>query len=102
MPGRTPADLVARGQGVHHLETAMESVPHLGRLRPIANSVGCKIAPRRWAKTIDGVTFRDIDVVKKPINLHGKSATANIVGVHFDQLTVQGKAVTSQMDSDAT
>ncbi|HKO49055.1 MAG TPA: glycosyl hydrolase family 28 protein [Polyangiaceae bacterium] len=132
-----------------------------------SNSVGCKIGTKTMGKTIDGVTFRDIDVVKagralnidaydtavvqntkfenirieaadssmialsedeppswrtaantsvikdtyftnvssdvkKPINLRGKSATANIVGVHFSNLTVQGKAITSQTDPDAT
>jgi polygalacturonase len=40
--------------------------------------------------------------VKKTITLHGKSATVNITGVHFDNLTVQGRAVTSQTDADAT
>jgi hypothetical protein len=39
--------------------------------------------------------------VRQPINLHGKSATVNIVGVHFTNLTIQGKAVTSQTDADA-
>ena len=29
--------------------------------------------------------------VKKPINLHGKSATVNIAGVHFNNLTVAGQ-----------
>jgi polygalacturonase len=132
-----------------------------------SNSVGCKIGTKTMGKTIDGVVFRDIDVikagralnidaydtavvqntkfenirieaadssiialseddpptwrtaantsvikdtyftnissdVKKPINLHGRSATANITGVHFSNLTVQGKAVTSQTDADAT
>ena len=132
-----------------------------------SNSVGCKIGTKTMGKTIDGVTFRDIDVVKAgralnidaydtavvqntkfenirieaadssiialseddpptwrtaantsiikdtyftnvssdvkmPINLHGKSSSANIVGVHFSNLSVQGKAVTSQTDSDAS
>jgi polygalacturonase len=131
-----------------------------------SNSVGCKIGTKTMGKSIDGVVFRDIDVVKagralnidaydtavvqntkfedirieaadtsmialsedepptwrtaantsiikdtyftnvssavkQPINLHGKSATANVTGVHFSNLTVQGKAVTSQTDSDA-
>jgi len=132
-----------------------------------SNSVGCKIGTKTMGKTIDGVVFRDIDVikagralnidaydtavvqntkfenirieaadssmialsedepptwrtaantstikdtyftnvssdVKKPINLHGKSSTVNVNGVHFSNLTVQGKAVTSQTDSDAS
>ena len=40
--------------------------------------------------------------VKMPINLHGATSTANINGVHFTNLTVQGKAVTSRTDADAT
>jgi len=40
--------------------------------------------------------------VKMPIVMHGKSATVNITGVHFMNLTVQGRAVTSQTDADAT
>jgi hypothetical protein len=40
--------------------------------------------------------------VKKTINLHGASSSVNINGVHFKNLTVQGKAVTSQTDSDAS
>jgi hypothetical protein len=40
--------------------------------------------------------------VKKTVNLHGKSSTVNITGVHFKNFTVQGKAITSQTDSDAS
>ena len=40
--------------------------------------------------------------VKQVISLHGKSSSVNINGVHFKNLTVQGKAVTSQTDSDAS
>ena len=40
--------------------------------------------------------------VKKPIVLHGKSSTVNIPGVHFSNVTVQGRALTSQTDADAT
>ena len=40
--------------------------------------------------------------VKQPIVLHGKSATVNITGVHFSNLTVRGNAVTTQTDADAT
>jgi hypothetical protein len=39
--------------------------------------------------------------VKKPINLHGRSATVDIVGVHFTNLSVAGQPVTSQTDPDA-
>jgi hypothetical protein len=40
--------------------------------------------------------------VKQVINLHGKSASVNVTGVHFKNVTVQGKAITSQTDSDAS
>jgi polygalacturonase len=131
-----------------------------------SNSVCCKIGTKTMGQTIDGVVFRDIDVVKagralnidaydtavvqntrfenirieaadasiialssddppswrpaanqsiikdthfenvmsyvkKPINLHGRSPTVNIVGVHFENLTVEGQAVTSPTDPDA-
>ena len=39
--------------------------------------------------------------VKKPINLHGRSSTVPIEGVHFDNLRVDGKPVTSPTDPDA-
>jgi polygalacturonase len=39
--------------------------------------------------------------VRKPINLHGRSETVNIVGVHFENLIVEGRPVTSATDPDA-
>ena len=131
------------------------------------NSVGCKIGTKSMGQSMDGVTFKDIDVVKagramtieaydtavvsnttfadirveavdsmlinlaldvppdwrdaadtgvykdtyftnlssdvkKVVSLHGKSSSVNITGVHFKNFTVQGKAVTSQTDSDAS
>ncbi len=131
------------------------------------NSVACKVGTKSMGQTMDGITFKDIDVVKagraltieaydtavvqnttfedirveaadsmlinialdqppdwrdaantsivkdtyftnvssavkQTINLHGKSSSLNINGVHFENLTVQGKAVTSQTDSDAS
>ncbi len=130
------------------------------------NSVGCKVGTKTMGQTMDGVVFRDIDVVKAGralnidaydtavvqntkfenirieaadssiialelndppswrtaantsiikdtyftnvsadvsmvLNLHGKSSTVNINGVHFSNFTVQGKPVTSQTDTDA-
>jgi hypothetical protein len=132
-----------------------------------SNSVCCKIGTKTMGQSIDGVVFRDIDVVKagralnidaydtalvqntrfenirieaadssiialssdeppswrkaanqsvikdthftnvtsdvkKPINLHGRSASVNIVGVHFDNLSVEGKPVTDPTDPDAS
>jgi polygalacturonase len=131
-----------------------------------SNSVCSKIGTKTMGQTIDGVVFRDIDVVKagralnidaydtalvqntrfenirieaadssiialnsddppfwrkaanqsvikdtyfsnvtsfvnKPINLRGRSEAVNIAGVHFENLTVEGKPVTSQTDPDA-
>jgi Glycosyl hydrolases family 28 len=40
--------------------------------------------------------------VKQVITLHGLSSTVNINGVHFSGFTVQGKAITSQTDTDAS
>jgi len=40
--------------------------------------------------------------VKQVINLHGLNSTVDVNGVHFTGLTVQGKAVTSQTDTDAS
>ena len=40
--------------------------------------------------------------VKQLINIHGLNSTVNINGVHFSGFTVQGKAVTSQTDTDAS
>jgi hypothetical protein len=40
--------------------------------------------------------------VNQVISLHGRSATVNITGVHFKNLTVQGKTITSQTDANAT
>ncbi len=40
--------------------------------------------------------------VNSLVNLHGLSATVNISGVHFNNFPVQGRAITSQTDTDAT
>jgi hypothetical protein len=131
------------------------------------NSVGCKIGTKSMGQSMDGVVFKDVDVVKagramtiegydtavvqnttfedirveaadsmlinlasdqppdwrtaantsvykdtyftnissdvkKVISLHGASSSVNITGVHFKNLTIQGKAITSQTDSDAS
>jgi hypothetical protein len=64
--------------------------------------------PPDWRDAADTGIYKDTyftnvsSDVKKVISLHGKSSAANITGVHFKNLTVQGKAVTSQTDSDAS
>jgi hypothetical protein len=132
-----------------------------------SNSVGCKIGTKSMGQSMDGVVWKDVDVVKagraltlegydtavvsnttfedvrveaadifiklaldeppdwrsaanasvykdtyftnvssdanKNIVLHGRSGSSgSINGVHFKNLTIQGKAVTSQTDSDAS
>ncbi|UWZ49845.1 cellulose-binding domain-containing protein [Dactylosporangium matsuzakiense] len=47
--------------------------------------------------------FTDITAdEKKVVNLHGRSSSVNISGVHFTNFTVQGKAVSSRTDTDAS
>lgn len=64
--------------------------------------------PPDWRDAANTSIIKDIyftnvsSDVKKVINLHGKSASVNISGVHFKNFTVGGKAITSQTDSDAT
>ena len=41
-------------------------------------------------------------LVKQTIQLHGLNSTVNVNGVHFMGFTVQGNAVTSKTDTDAT
>jgi polygalacturonase len=131
-----------------------------------SNSVCCKVGTKTMGQTMDGIVFRDIDVVKagralnidaydtavvqntrfenirieaadasiialssddppswraaanrsvikdthftnvtsyvkQPINLHGRSVAVNITGVHFANLVVEGKPVTSPTDPNA-
>lgn len=64
--------------------------------------------PPDWRECANTSIMKDIYFtnvsadVKKIINLHGKSASVNINGVHFKNFTVGGKAVTSQTDGDAS
>jgi glycosyl hydrolase family 28 len=132
-----------------------------------SNSVCCKLGTKTMGQSMEGVVFRDIDVVKagralnidaydtalvqntrfenirieaadasiidlsmddppswrkaanqsiikdtyfenvtsdvnKPIKLHGRSASVDIVGVHFSNLSVAGKPITSPTDTNAT
>jgi len=132
-----------------------------------SNSAATKIGTKTFGKTIDGVLFKDIDIVKagramvidandtaliqnttwenirieiadsnlidieedrapdwrtapntstvkdayfktiaadtkQLINIHGKSSSVNVNGVHFSAFTVGGNPLTSQSDSDAT
>jgi len=47
--------------------------------------------------------FTNVDAsVKQLINIHGKSSSVNIQGVHFNNFSVQGHKLTSQTDSAAS
>lgn len=53
--------------------------------------------------TVKDAYFTNISAdVKQLINIHGKSSSVTVDGIHFSGFTVQGKAVTSQTDSDAS
>lgn len=53
--------------------------------------------------TIRNAYFTNVSSdVKRVVNLHGRSSTINISGVHFSNFTVQGNPVTSQTDPDAS
>lgn len=64
--------------------------------------------PPTWRTAADTGRYKDIyftnvsSDVKQVISLHGKSSSVDIEGVHFKNMTVQGKAITSQTDSDAS
>ncbi len=61
-----------------------------------------------WRTAPNTATIRDVyftnvsSDTKQVVNIHGKSSSVNISGVHFKNFTVQGKAVTSQTDADAS
>jgi polygalacturonase len=53
--------------------------------------------------TVKDVYFTNVSAgVKQLINIHGKSSTVNVNGVHFSNFSVQGKTLTSQTDSAAS
>ncbi len=64
--------------------------------------------PPTWRTAANTATIKDAyftnvaSAVKKTVNLHGLSSSVNINGVHFSNFTVQGHAITSQTDSDAS
>lgn len=59
--------------------------------------------PAPNTSTVRDVYFTNVSSdVKQLINIHGKSASVNVSGVHFMNFTVQGRAVTSQTDADAS
>jgi polygalacturonase len=107
-------DVVKAGRGltVECYDTAVVSKVTYENIRVEAvDSMLINLAldvPPDWREAANTTKYKDIyftDVsadVKKTINLHGKSSSVNIDGVHFKNLTVQGKKITSQTDSNAS
>jgi polygalacturonase len=64
--------------------------------------------PPDWRDAADTGVYKDTyftnvsSEVKKVISLHGKSSSVNITGIHFKNLSVLGKVITSQTDSNAS
>jgi hypothetical protein len=65
--------------------------------------------PPDWRDAANASTYKDTyftnvsSDANKTVFLHGRSGTSGTInGVHFKNLTIQGKAVTSQTDSDAS
>jgi len=59
--------------------------------------------PAPNTSTVRDVYFTNVSAdVKQLINIHGLSSSVNVSGVHFMNFTVQGRAVTSQTDADAS
>ncbi len=80
-----------------HVEAADTTLIDLDEDRPPTFRTAANLA------TIKDAFFTNVSSdVKSLVNLHGSSATVNIVGVHFNNFTVQDKAITSQTDADAT
>jgi hypothetical protein len=65
-------------------------------------------SPPTWRTAADTGKYKDIyftnvsSSVKKVILMHGKSSSVDIEGVHFKNLQVLGKTITSQTDSNAS
>jgi hypothetical protein len=107
-------DIVRAGRAmtIEAYDTAVVSNATFSNIRvEAADSMLINLAldmPPTWRTAADtgvynNTSFTNVSSdVKQVISLHGKSATVDITGVHFKNLTVQGKAVTSQTDSDAS
>ena len=107
-------DIVRAGRAmtIEAYDTAVVSNVTFSNIRvEAADSMLINLAldvPPTWRTAADTGVYKDTyftnvsSDVKQVISLHGKSSTVDIVGVHFKNLTVQGKAVTSQTDTDAS
>jgi polygalacturonase len=107
-------DVVRAGRAmtIEAYDTAVVSNTTFSNIRvEAADSMLINLAldvPPTWRTAADTGVYKDVNFtnvssdVKKVISLHGKSSTVNITGVHFNNFTVQGKAITSQTDADAS
>jgi hypothetical protein len=107
-------DIVRAGRAmtIEAYDTAVVSNTTFSNIRvEAADSMLINLAldvPPTWRTAADSGSYKDVyftnvsSDVKQVIGLHGKSSTVNITGVHFNNFTVQGKAITSQTDSDAS
>ena len=107
-------DVVRAGRAmtIEAYDTAVVSNTTFSNIRvEAADSMLINLAldvPPTWRTAADSGSYKEVTFtnvssdVKKVISLHGKSSTVNINGVHFNNFTVQGKAITSQTDSDAS
>jgi hypothetical protein len=107
-------DVVRAGRAmtIEAYDTAVVSNTTFSNIRvEAADSMLINLAldvPPTWRTAADTGVYKDVyftnvsSDVKKVISLHGKSSTVNITGVHFNNFTVQGKAITSQTDADAS
>jgi polygalacturonase len=107
-------DIVRAGRAmtIEAYDTAVVSNATFSNIRvEAADSMLINLAldmPPTWRTAADTGMYKDTyftnvsSDVKQVISLHGESSTVDIVGVHFKNLSVQGKAVTSQTDTDAS
>ena len=107
-------DVVKAGRAmtIEAYDTALVSNVTFSNIRvEAADSMLINLAldvPPTWRTAANTGSYKDVyftnvsSDVKKVISLHGKSSAVNINGVHFKNLTVQGKTITSQTDSNAS
>ncbi len=107
-------DIVRAGRAmtIEAYDTAVVSNTTFSNIRvEAADSMLINLAldmPPTWRTAANTGSYKDVyfsnvsSDVKQVIAFHGKSASVNIAGVHFKNVTVQGKAITSQTDADAS
>jgi hypothetical protein len=107
-------DVVRAGRAmtIEAYDTAVVSNTTFSNIRvEAADSMLINLAldmPPTWRTAADtgvykNTTFTNVSSdVKQVISLHGKSSTVNITGVHFKNLTILGKTITSQTDANAS